>query len=458
MTKLISTNPAKNYEFIGEVDISSDAEIKEKVALANEAKLMWKELGLQKRIELLKPICEEFEARQKEIAELITKEMGKPISESTWEASKSVSKFKWFMENSGSALSDEITYEDDKSVHKIMYEPFGTVAAISPWNFPLQMAIWGIIPNLLVGNTVVFKISEECPFVGKFIENIMASHNLPKGVFAEVYGAGDVGQKLTESKVNLIWFTGSSKVGKLLYKIAADKFIKAVLEMGGSSPCVVFDDVDIPAFAQAIYPERFYNCGQVCDSIKRLIVQESIFDQVVEELKKIIETKIVGDPFDKNTHLGSLVAKRQLILLQEQVDDALKKGAKIITGGKTPKNLNGAFYKPTLLTNITKDMRVWTEEVFGPALPVLSFKTEKEAIEMANDTRYGLGSRVFTKDSEQAKRVASRIEAGTVEINQVSRWLPCNPFGGYKQSGIGREHGIVGFRELCQIKVISTEK
>ncbi|TAL61654.1 MAG: aldehyde dehydrogenase family protein, partial [Bacteroidetes bacterium] len=444
MTKLTSTNPAKNYEFLGEVDISSDTEIKEKVALANEARLMWKEVSLQKRIELLKPICEEFESRKREIAELITKEMGKPVNESTQEASNSVSEFKWFMENIGSALADETTHEDDNSVHKIVYEPFGTVAVISPWNFPLGVALWGIIPNLLVGNTVVFKISEECPLIGKLIEDIMTSHGLPKGVFAEVYGAGDVGQKLAESKINLIWFTGSTKVGKLLYKIAADKFIKTVLEMGGSSPCIVFDDVDIPAFAQAIYPERFGNCGQVCDSIKRLIVHESIFNRVVEQLKEVIETKIVGDPLDKNTDLGSLVAKRQLTLIQEQVDDALRKGAKIITGGKTPENLNGAFYEPTLLTDITKNMRVWTEEVFGPVLPILPFKTEEEAIEMANDTPYGLGGRIFTKDPEQAKRVASRIEAGTVEINRVSRWLPCNPFGGYKQSGMGREMGAAG--------------
>lgn len=458
MTKLTSTNPARNYEVLGEVSVSSNSEIKEKVALANKAKLMWKELGFKKRIELLKPICGEFEARQKEIAELVTKEMGKPINESTSEVSNGLSKFKWFMKNVESASADEITHEDDNSIHKIVYEPFGTAAVISPWNFPFSMAIWGIIPNLLVGNTVVFKTSEECPLIGKLIEEVMTSHNLPKGVFAEVYGAGEVGQKLAESEVNLVWFTGSTKVGKLLYKIAADKFIKVVLEMGGSSPCLVFDDADIPASVKTIYQERFDNGGQSCDSLKRLIVHQSIFDEVVKQLKEVVEAKVLGNPFDKNTHLGSLAAKRQLALLQEQVDDALKKGAKLITGGSTPKNLAGAFYEPTILTNITREMRVWTEEVFGPVLPVISFQTEEKAIAMANDTFYGLGSRVFTKDPGRAKRVAARIEAGTVEINQVSRWLACNPFGGYKQSGLGREHGVVGFRELCQIKVISAEK
>ncbi len=458
MKKLISTNPAKNYEALGEVKISSDEEIKEKVFLSNKAKFSWKEFGIKKRIELLKPISKEFKQRIREIAELITKEMGKPISESIEEVNGSVEEFEWFMENSSLALKEEITYEDDKSIHKILYEPFGATAVITPWNFPFEMAVWGIIPNLIVGNTVIFKISEECPLVGKLIEKIINNHNLPKGIFSEIYGAGDAGEKLAKSDIDFIWFTGSSKVGKLLYKIAAEKFIKVILEMGGSSPCIVFDDIDVAAVVPTIYNERFHNCGQVCDATKRLIVHKSIFDEMVSRLKKFIETKKVGDPFEEKTDIGSLVAKRQLVLLQGQVKDALRKGAKIITGGCSPKNLKGAFYQPTIIANITKNMRLWREEVFGPVLPIVKFKTEEEAVKLANDTVYGLGSRVYSKDIDRAKRVASKIKAGTVEINHVSRWLSCNPFGGFKSSGMGREHGIVGFRELCQIKVISMGK
>ncbi len=455
MGKLISTNPAKNFEVIGEVNISTDAEIKEKINLANKAKLKWKELGVKKRVELLKPIYEEFEKRKKEFAPLITKEMGKPITQSANEVNGFLKDFEWFLDNGERALEDEITHKDKTSVHKIVYEPYGTAAVITPWNYPIEMFVWGTIPNLIAGNTVVFKISEECPLTGKLIEEVMNSKDLPKGVFSEVYGAGDVGQKLAEGDVNLIWFTGSTKVGKQLYRIAAEKFIKAVLEMGGSSPAIIFGDIDVPDVVKSIYNERFSNCGQVCDSIKRLIVHESIFKEVVEKLKMEVEKKILGDPSDKNTDLGSLVAKRQLDLLQSQVKDAIKKGAKAITGGKVPNKLKGAYYEPTLLTNITRNMRVWTEEVFGPVLSIVSFKTEEEAVELANDTIYGLGSRVYSKDISRAERVASRIEAGTVEINYATRWLHCNPFGGYKQSGIGREHGTMGFRELCQIKVIS---
>ncbi len=457
MVKLISTNPAKNYEMIGEVDVSAAAEIEEKVRFANKAKLKWKALGVKKRIELLKPICEEFLKRKADFARLITAEVGKPISQSRSEVDCSVEDFEWFLDNGGKALEDEITHKDKASLHRIVYEPYGTAAVITPWNFPLNMFVWGAIPNLIAGNVVVFKISEECPLTGKLIEELMSSKNLPEGVFSEVYGAGDVGQKLAESDVNLIWFTGSTMVGKLLYKIAAEKFIKAILEMGGSSPAVVFGDVDVSDVVPELYNERFSNCGQVCDSVKRLIVHESIFDEAVEKLKIEVEKKVIGDPSDEKTQVGSLVAKRQLVLLQSQVKDAVEKGAKVIMGSESPANLKGAYYKPTLLTNVTRDMRVWTEEVFGPVLPIVPFKTEGEAVELANDTPYGLGSRVYSKDVERAERVASKIQAGTVEINHAQRWLNRNPFGGYKQSGMGREHGTVGFRELCQIKVISKQ-
>jgi len=458
MKKLISTNPARNYEVIGEVAISSDEEIAKKVALANKAKLPWKELGIKKRIEFLTPIYEKFRKRGEEFSLLMTKEMGKPITQSQSEVESALKEFKWFLDNGAEALKNEITHEDNESIHQIVYEPYGTAAVITPWNFPLAMFIWGTFPNLIAGNTVVFKISEECPLTGKLIEEIMDSGSLPKSVFSEVYGAGDVGQKLAESDINLIWFTGSSQVGKQLYKIAAEKFIKVILEMGGSSPGVVFEDVNVSDVIPEIYTERFSNCGQVCDAVKRLIVHESIYTEVVEKLKDEITGKVVGSPNSEQTDIGSLAAKRQLNLLQEQVRDALEKGAQVVTGGQIPENLAGAFYQPTILTDITRDMRVWTEEVFGPVLPIISFKTEAEAIELTNDTRYGLGSRVYSKDLERAQRVASKIAAGTVEINQASRWLSCNPFGGFKESGMGREHGIIGFRELCQIKVISMEK
>lgn len=458
MPKLISTNPAQNYQPLGELDISTDEEIKSRIQQANAAKLAWKELGLQNRIEILRPLFDKFAAKKEEFARLITAEMGKPTNQSRSEVQGALENISWLLDNATHALQNEITHEDENSIHQIVYEPYGTVAVISPWNFPLSVAIWGILPNLIVGNTVIFKISEECPLVGKLIEEVMIGAGLPEGVFSEIYGAGDIGHKLATSDVDLLWFTGSTQVGKEIYKIAAEKFIKAILEMGGSSPAIIFADADIDAAASQLYGERFGNCGQVCDAIKRLIVHESVFEKVLEKLSSELANKKIGDPSDIGTDIGPLVAKRQQALLTSQVNDALEKGAQATFIKEIPENLQGAYYPPTLLTDIKPEMRVWHEEVFGPVLPIVTFKTDEEAVRLANDTCYGLGSRVYCGDLEKAKLFASKIQAGTVEINNVNRWLNCNPFGGYKSSGMGRELGTVGFRELCQIKVVCAEK
>lgn len=458
MATLISTNPADNYAKIGEVDVSTDKEIADKVAQANKAKVAWKELGVKGRVTLLEPIRDEFKKRTEEIAHLISIETGKAISESMSEVTRYTDELTWFLENGPNALKDVPTLDDEKSFHRMVYEPYGVAASIAPWNFPFGMAVWGIFPNLVSGNVVVFKTSEESPLVGKLIEKIILNHKLPSGVFSEVYGAGDVGKKLTESDINLIWFTGSTRTGKVLYKTAADKLIKAVLEMGGSSPCVVFDDVDIAKAAPLIFAGRFRHCGQVCTALKRLIVHEKVAEELTAALKEIVEKQKVGNPLDPKTDLGSLVAKRQQILLNDQLQDAIEKGAKIVAQTTLPEGLKGAFFPPMLLSNITPDMRVWKEEVFGPIFPIVTFTTEEEAIRLANDTVYGLGARVMSKDLKRARRVASKIDAGSIAINYEARFLACDPFGGYKNSGIGRERGIHGLQELCQVKVIQESK
>lgn len=457
MVNLISTNPADNYKKLGSVKISTFPEIKKKVAEANKAKLGWKELGVEKRTKLLSPLFKEFLKRKKEIAELTTKEIGKPISDALADVDWDVDYFKAYLDDGVKFLKDEITFKKDQEIHKIVYEPFGVAAVIAPWNFPFSNFMWGVIPNLIAGNTVVFKHSEECPLMGKFIDDYMKTAKLPKGVFSQVYGDGKVGEMLVNQEIDFIWFTGSSKIGKKLFELAGKKFIKAVLELGGSNPHIIFPDVKVDDKLIAyIFSARFSNNGQVCDSLKRLIVHESLFNQIVEKLKTRVEKAVIGNPMDKKTELGSLVAKRQLDLLKQQVEDAVKKGAKIITGGEEPKEFKGAYYLPTILANIKWNMRVWKEEVFGPVLPIVSFKTEKEAIKLANDTEYGLGAKVYSKDKKRALRVAERLQAGCIDVNKGNHWLTCNPFGGYKRSGMGREHGRIGYQELTQIKVIST--
>jgi len=458
MKKLISTNPAKNYKKIGTVNTSTAQEIKNKVKLANKAKEGWKELGVIKRTQIIKPLYTEFIKRKKQIALLTTKEIGKPISEAIDDWAWDKDYFNQFLKMGKKYLKDQITHKDENSTHKIVFEPIGTSAVIVPWNFPFANFLWGVVPNLIAGNTVVFKHSEECPLMGKLIDKMINKLKLPRGVFSQVYGAGEVGEQLVKQDIDFIWFTGSSAVGKRLYQIAGKKFIKVTLEMGGSNPTVIFDDVNINKIIDRLYTARWMNNGQVCDSLKRLIVHQSVFDPLVEKLKNKLDKIVIGNPENKKTQLGSLVAKRQLNLLETQVEDAVKKGAKIITGGKRPKALKGAYYLPTILTNIKTNMRVWKEEVFGPVLPIISFKKEEQAIELANDTDYGLGAHVYSEDKKRALRVASKIKAGCIDINSANHWLECNPFGGYKESGMGREHGQIGWQNLCQIKVIAIGK
>ncbi|MFH1290659.1 MAG: aldehyde dehydrogenase family protein [Nanoarchaeota archaeon] len=458
MVKITSTNPSKNYMKIGEVSVSTEKEVQEKVKNARVAKEEWNSIGLAKRVELLREVVAKFNEKKEELALLMSREMGKPISESVDDISSGVKFFNWYLDNAEKYLAPEVTFEDDKEIHRVYYEPVGVVAVIVPWNFPFSNFVWQVGQNLVVGNTIVFKHSEETALFGREIEKIFNESGLPGGVFNEVYGDGKVGDYLIHQDVDMICFTGSSKVGKQVYKVGAEKFIPVLMELGGSAPGIIFEDADIDKVLETVYICKYLSCGQVCDGLKRLIVHEKRFDEVVEKLKKLVESKKVGDAEDESVEIGPLVAKRQLELLQSQVEDAVSKGARIVAGGKTPDNLKGAYYEPTLITNVKKDMRVWKEEVFGPVLPIVMFKTYDEAIKLANDTCYGLGGYVFTEDKNLFQKAASEIQSGMVCLNNASYVKPCNPFGGYKDSGLGREHGKYGFHDLCNIKVVAEEK
>lgn len=458
MTKLVSTNPSKNYEVIGEVEISSEKEIQDKVKQARSAQKNWESIGLPERVRLLKHLVSLFSERKEALSLLISQEMGMPISQSIDDIGSGIEYFEWYLNNAEKCLKPETTHEDGNEIHRVFYEPVGVVAVIVPWNFPFSNFVWQVGQNLIVGNTVIFKHSEETPLFGKEIEKTFKDSDIPKGVFSEIYGDGKVGDILVHQEIDMICFTGSSRVGKQLYKIGAEKFIHVLMELGGSAPGIVFEDADIDKVIENIYIAKFLNCGQVCDGLKRLIVHESRFEEIVEKLKNIIQSKKVGISEDKETEIGPLVAKRQLKLLQEQIEDAVSKGAKIVTGGKSPGNLKGAFYEPTLIIDVNRNMRIWQEEVFGPVLPVIPFKTYEEAIELANDTRYGLGGYIFTEDKELFLKTTSEIKTGMIGLNNVSYVMPCNPFGGCKDSGIGREHGKYGFHDVSRVKIVSMEK
>ena len=457
MDNIISTNPGKCYEVIGELAISSKEEVKSKVDQAKKAGKSWNELGVAGRVALLRKLILKIQENKEKLASIATEEMGMPIGSSRNDVDDAMRYFSWYLDNAERFLAPEISYQDDKIINTVYREPAGVVAVIVPWNYPMSNFVWGCGQNLVVGNTIVFKHSEECPLFGKILEEIVTSC-LPEGVFSEVYGGGEVGDALIHENIDLICFTGSSKTGKYICQVAAEKFIRAILEMGGSAPGIIFEDANLDDVLETIYFGRFFSSGQSCDALKRLIVHESRLDETIAKLKKILESKKIGDPKDETVDLGPLVAKRQLNLLESQVADALEKGAKVEIGGKRPDGLSGAYYEPTILTNINREMRVWKEEVFGPVLPIVSSKSDEEALVLANDTIYGLGAYVYTENKERAKKIVAGLNTGMVSVNNASYLQPSSPFGGYKQSGLGREHGKYGFEELSQIKVVATEK
>ena len=454
--KIQSYNPANN-KLLGEIEETSLDEIKNIYKKSKEASTAWGHLTLQERISYIQKLHNIIKDKKQEFAELITNEMGMPISESLYDIDSGLEYIEWYMNNAQNVIGERVTYEDENELDKIIFEPKGVVAVIIAWNFPFSSFVWQAVTNLIVGNTVIIKHSELVPLCSKFIYD-MVSSVLPKNVYNVVYGTGEVGKKLVNQDIDLICFTGSTKTGQSLYKIAGEKFIDAVLECGGSAPGIVFDDANIDDIVESMYINKFANSGQICDGQKRLIVHRTKTDEVCDKFKKCIEKKHIGNPLDENTEIGPIVSVQQLEKLEEQVKDAIEKGAKLICGGKRLENNNGNFYLPTVLTNVTKNMRVYTEEVFGPVIPIIEFDTIEQAIDIANDTQYGLGGYVYTTDRKKFDKVVKELKTGMIAWNNLYYLRPCNPFGGYKKSGLGRNNSEIGLQELCNIKVVTYEK
>jgi acyl-CoA reductase-like NAD-dependent aldehyde dehydrogenase len=457
MEKIASINPS-NKQILAEINSSSYQEIQVKVEMAQFAKIKWHEKGITNRIKILRDVFSEFQQRKQEIILLESIEMGSPLKETE---SNFDSTMRCANENFAVAekyLSSEISFENSDEIHKVYHEPIGVSAVIIPWNFPFANFVWNGLQSLLAGNTIVLKHSEECPLIGQLIEEVLLRH-LPEGVFSEVYGDGAIGSFLVDQNINMLSFTGSTTTGKLLYEKAGKKFIKSVMELGGSAPGIIFEDANCDLFIDEVCDLRLFNAGQCCDGLKRLIVHEKHFATIAEKISTIFSSKKIGNAQDKQTDIGPLVSKKQLDLLIFQIEEAKKRGANVLTGGNSlEKQLGGYFFEPTVLTNIKTDMRVWQEEVFGPVLPMMSFRTEQEAIDIANQTQYGLSAYIFTKNKDRADKIAKLIDAGMISINGKSYIRYTNPFGGYKYSGIGRLHGKYGFYDLTQRKVIATAK
>jgi len=456
--KIVSTNPGRNYEVIGEVEAASETEVTEAVARARKAQPQWSALSLQQRCDKIRSFLKVCEASLEDIAQTMSKEMGKPIAASRDSITQTFSEFEDYMQQAEAALAPSVVFENETEKHIQTFEPRGVIAAITPWNFPFNNISFQLGQALIAGNTMVVKPSEEIALFTELIARFVGESDLPEGVLTPIVGDGSVGETLVAQDVDMILFTGSTKTGQHITKLASERSIPVLTEMGGSAPGIVFEDADVKKIIDMLTMARFDNTGQYCDGLKRAIVHKCKFDEVIKALQQYATNTKVGDPLEDDTKLGPLVAKRQLDKLEEQVADAVEKGATVVVGGKQPEGLQGAYYEVTVLTDITTDMRVWHEEVFGPVLPVVTFETEEEAVRLANDTEYGLGAYVFTEDIAKYRRVARQIQAGNIAHNNAWYFSPKTPFGGYKNSGNGRSQGTVGFHEVCQIKVIAEEK
>lgn len=459
MTNIItSTNPSRNYEVIDSISSTSESEIIQIVENAKKSQKNWSTLMLSERVWLLRELYEIFVSNKEQLAMSIAREMGMPIKLARDEVGYGLSYFLWYLQNTPEYLSPEITYENETELHTVSYEPRWVVAAITPWNYPFMLCIWSCIQPLIAWNAVIWKISKEVILTGKLIGDIIESSSLPKWVWSEIYGDGKLWDFLTDQDIDGITFTGSTNVGNSLSKKAYEKQIPAVMELGGSAPWIVCEDADIDKVIETIYFMRFSNSGQMCDGLKRLMVHRSRYNELLEKLSSTLQSKKFWDSLDENTDIGPLVSARQCEILEEQFQDAMQKWAIIESELLVSDTLQGAYFAPKILSNISLDMRIWREEVFGPILPIVIYDTIEEAIKLANDTSYGLGAYVFTESRDNFAYLARQIESGMVQMNNVNYCIPADPFGGYKASWIGREHGKWGFHEMTQVKVTSMPK
>jgi len=449
MNKIISINPATE-EVLGEIPVSTEEEVNDAVKKAKKAFLSWKKIPYEEKYSLFKNILNDLETKKDFFAELITKEMGKPIQEAESEVEYTLDRIKSFIEK----VKDFTKPEKINENTSLYFEPIGVVGAITPWNFPFSLPIWPIVPSLLIGNTVVFKPSELTTLVNKEEIEIFMKH-LPEGVLNLVIGADETGKALVKADINMVSFVGSTAAGKDIMKSCSEKLKKVVLELGGKDPAVVLEDANLDHTAEAIVHGSLRNCGQVCCSIERVYAMKDIADKLTEKIVEKAKIK-VGNGLE-NPDMGPLVSRQQFENFISHIEDAKQKGAKILLGGKKIEG-KGYFYEPTVLTNVNNEMKIMTEETFGPAIPIQAVESEEEAIKSANALPYGLTASVWTKNIEKGERISRELEAGSVGINQTAASIDEAPWGGVKQSGLGRTLSKYGIREFTEMKVVMVNK
>ncbi len=452
MSSTIETiNPASG-KIIASYENEAPEVVSRKVKAAREAFSKWKKIDLAERTEYMRRLGRVMRKNREEYARTVTEEMGKPIRQSLAEIEKCAWVCDYYAEHAEVFLQDElIPTEFRKSF--VSFEPLGVVACIMPWNFPFWQVMRFAVPSLTAGNVGVLKHSSVCLGSAIKLEQAFNDAGFPDNIFQSVIGDYRAGEALVQANIDAVSVTGSVNTGRRVAELASQDLKKFVLELGGSDPFIVLEDADLKQTAYMATQSRLLNTGQSCIAAKRFIVIKEIADKFMKLFVEDTQAEVVGDPLDAKTTVGPLVRDSQRQALVKQVEDAKNKGGQILVGGR-PINRDGFFYEPTIISNVSHEMEVVKEEVFGPAAPIIIVKNEEEAIREANNSEFGLGASIWTNNIERGIRLARQIESGIVSVNEMVKSDPRLPFGGVKKSGIGRELSEFGIKEFVNIKSI----
>ena len=441
-------NPATG-EVLETFDHATDQEVLAAVDSAHEAFLSWRETPIEERAKVVTRVAELFEERKDELAEIIATEMGKPVSEGLEEAEFSGAIFAYYADNGPKfAADEEIPVEMDGKGY-IQRLPIGALLGIMPWNFPYYQVARFAAPNLMLGNTIVLKHATICPRSALAIQKIMDDAGVPKGVYTNIFATHDQAEKIIEHKeLRGVSLTGSERAGAAVGSLAAKNLKKAVLELGGSDPYVILDTDDVKQAAKDAWETRIYNTGQACNSNKRLIVMDDIYDEFVAELVELAKAMKPGTPQEASETVYTPLSSRSAAEnLKEQIDRTVAAGATLHVGGELVDE-KSSYFSPAVLTDVPVGSDVYYEELFGPVATVFKVSSDEEALELANDTQYGLGGCVFSRDVARAEKIAQRLEVGMSNVNTYAAEGAEVPFGGVKNSGYGRELGPYGMDEF----------
>ncbi len=455
MTAYKSVNPATG-ETLREFPEATDTEIGQAVTAAHDAYARWRTEPVETRSKVISRVAELYRERADELAGLIALEMGKPMREAKGEVALSANIYEYYATEGPGFMADEQLDPKGGGTAVVRTLPVGVLLGIMPWNYPYYQVARFAGPNLMLGNTVLLKHANNCPQSALAMARIFADAGVPEGAYVNLFASnGQAADIIADPRVQGVSLTGSERAGAAVAEVAGRNLKKYVLELGGSDPFIVLDSQDLDATVKAAVAGRMGNAGQACNAAKRFIVMDNLYEEFVEKFTARMAAMEPGDPLDPATRFGPLSSQAAADGLVEQIRDAVDQGATLRTGGGHIDG-PGAFVQPTVLTDVTPDMRAFSEELFGPAAVIYKVSSADEAVELANNSPFGLGGTVFSADEERAMEVADRLESGMVWINGTAGTQPDLPFGGVKRSGVGRELGRYGMDEFVNKKLIRT--